>query len=82
MNDQISIMEVWTVYDHPTDYPADYVARRWIANSDGTVTATNDILRHRDLDTVRGMVGRVGGAHLTRVPRMMRDDPKIIEVWL
>jgi hypothetical protein len=76
------ILDGWTIYDHPRDYPADFVARRWIANRDGTVTATNDILRHTDLDTVRGMLGRVSPKHSYRMPRMPDDDPNILEVWL
>lgn len=71
-------MSGWTVYDHPLDYPSGYVARRWIANRDGTVTPTRDVLLDPNLASLRAMLP----PGLARIERMPEDDPVIIEVWL
>jgi hypothetical protein len=75
------ILEGWTIFDHPVDYPDDYVARRWIAHRDHTVTHTDDILKHENLNTLRGMMGRVAPG-LVCIGRYVEDDPKILEVWI
>jgi hypothetical protein len=67
-------LTIWTVYDHPKDYPNNYVARRF----------ENDIPQHEfmvcpDLETIRLLMVCKG---LTRIPRQEGDDPVIVEVWL
>lgn len=78
MSEQTDALVMWTVYDHPTDFPNDYVARKWELDSTG-VHATDEVILHRRLAAVRGQM-RVRG--LTRLPRFPQDEPKIIEVWL
>lgn len=75
------ILEGWTVFDHPSDFPNSFVARRWIAKSDGTVEQTDSVLICPNLDALRWALA-ANYPHLVPVPRMMRDDPKIVEVWL
>lgn len=76
-----NVIEGWTVFDHPTDYPNECVARRWIARRDGSVEQTNDIFRSVSLNQLREVL-QAEYPHLIPVPRMMRDDPTIVEVWL
>ncbi len=73
-------MEQWVVYDHPTDYPDEYIARRWEITKDG-IKATDDVIASRELKYVRAHILRVmPGA--VRLQRASDDDPKIVEVWL
>lgn len=76
------ILDGWTIFDHPTDFPDFFVSRRWIANRDGAVTATQDVLKHKNLDTLRGMTERVAGRPLHRLDRLLADQPNILEVWI
>lgn len=68
---------IWTIYDHPSDYPGEYVLRSWkVADSGlygGSVTA-----HHADLNEVRRVVppGR------QRIERDPTDDPVILESWV
>lgn len=68
----------WAVYDHPTDYPEFYVARRWLLRS-GKVLRTDMILKEEDVEVLRYKLLEQG---LTKFPRHEQDDPKIMEIWL
>jgi hypothetical protein len=69
------MISIWTIYDHPTDYPEHYVARLFHGE-----TPTDSVIQSKDLDTIRGiMIADFGLTCLTRSPD---DDPKIIETWL
>ena len=70
MNEPISS---WVVYDHPKDYPDQYVARMW----DGEAPTTNVILGPT-LESVREPLRR----DYVCVGRFAQDDPCIVEVWL
>lgn len=77
-------LDMWTVYDHPTDYPNDFVARRHVLrtgvpNSKPMSEATSDAIISKDLEKIRG---QLRGAGLMCVPRMQGDEPQIVEVWL
>jgi hypothetical protein len=74
----LELLSIWTVYDHPNDYPNCFVARRFEVNASGPV-ATTDIVCHGDLDTLRRAMVRRG---LTALCRSPGDDPKIVESWL
>lgn len=72
---------LYTIYDHPSDYPEHFVARRWslVGNQDparpdpGPVVAIG-----LTLDEVRGLLPR----GLTCIGRDAGDDPVIVETWL
>jgi len=72
------VMEMWTVYDHPLDYPEFFVARKWIVTrtDDGPV-ATDEVLSNHDLHVLRSFLPD----GLFCMPRTEGDDPKIIETW-
>ena len=69
---------MWTIYDHPTDYPKDFVARKWEIYSTGA-RATSDLLRSDDLATLRGLLDQ---QNLCMIHRSPDDDPTIVETWL
>lgn len=71
-------LEMWVVYDHPRDFPAEYVARLWMIGS-GQVVPRDQVLTSRSLSLLRGEMAARG---LTVIPRFEGDDPGIVEVWL
>lgn len=71
------ILDIWTVYDHPSDQPDFYVARRFVALFDAV--PTNDVILARDLGELRSTLLSYG---LARIGRSAEDDPKIIESWI
>ena len=68
-------LAMWTVYDHPADYPDHYVARKWLCGKE--LEATDEILLDADLDALRKRIP----PFLYCMPRQEGDDPKIVEVW-
>lgn len=72
------VLNIWTVYDHPKDFPHTYVARRFeIAKGDTGVT---DDIVHGELQILRQCFIHCG---LTCMPRSDdEDDPVIVESWL
>lgn len=75
MSDQLYI---WTLYDHPTDMPDSYVARKFEVNSSGP-RPTDDFIALESLHMLRIMMARRGLTCITRSPG---DDSKIIESWI
>lgn len=69
-------MMLWTIYDHPDDYPEHYVVRQYEVAS-GEVVAHGATL-FNTLKEARASVqrGRVS------IARHLDDDPKIVETWL
>lgn len=65
---------MWVVYDHPTDHPDDYVARRF--NWD---KPTEDVITSKDLELLRKSLAQKG---LYPLARNHVDDPVIIETWV
>jgi hypothetical protein len=70
-------LPIWTIYDHPSDYPDYFVARKWLAGKEGE-RATSELLFDADLDTLRRRLP-IG---LYCMPRNEKDDPVIIECWV
>jgi len=71
-------LEMWTVYDHPADYPDHYVARKWLVGKKyAEPEATDEILIDADLDELRKRIP----PWLYCMPRQEGDDSKIVEVW-
>lgn len=69
---------MWVVYDSPTDYPCQYVARRFVvvAGKEDPVI-TQDMRVSGSLDGVRRQIP----PGLFRMPRFSNDDPCVVEVW-
>lgn len=71
-------LHIWTVYDHPTDMPDNFVVRLSIVDSKG-IQITSETLEFKKLADLRAQMRTKG---LTMIPRFPDDDPKILEVWL
>lgn len=69
---------MWTVYDHPTDFPNNYVARKFMVTK-GRAIATEEIILCPDLEALREQLEQLGLVPLKRDPH---DDAKIVETWL
>lgn len=73
-------MNLYTIYDSPTDYPDTYVVRRWevVANEKDPV-AKEVFMVDTDLFKIRTVLLNMG---LFLIPRDESDDEKIVETWL
>lgn len=78
--DPAPVMETWTIYRYPRDYPEHYVLRRWVILSSGgePIPDAAPAALGTDLLTVRGRVPP-GLVCLGREPG---DDPVIVETWV
>jgi hypothetical protein len=72
------VLCLWTIYDHPKDYPNAIVARKYDVNANGT-TATGDVRLFANVELARQTMREMG---LTRITRDPSDDPVIVETWL
>lgn len=69
---------MWTVYDHPADYPDCFVTRAHLVGN-GDQVPTAHVIRGQTLRQLR-LVLRMAG--LTAIARSPDDDLKIVETWL
>lgn len=67
---------MWTVYDHPRDYPEHYVARCFRVR--GGSDATEHALVTKSLPQLRKVLQAAG---LTCLTRSDKDEPQIVETW-
>jgi hypothetical protein len=69
----------WVVYDHPSDYPENFVVRRWeIFNQRPYFRPTGDVVLATTIEEARRSIpwDRI------RFSRSPEDDPKIVEIWM
>jgi hypothetical protein len=71
-------LSMWTVYDHPSDYPEEFVARQHVSDA-GSSRPTPNAFRTRRLETMRMILQIAGLVPMARDPG---DDKKIVETWL
>lgn len=71
-------LDIWTVYDHPSDMPDAFVVRRHVATAEGSVP-TGDALSSPSLAAIRRALANKG---LTCIPRDPADEPHIVECWI
>jgi hypothetical protein len=67
------VLNCWTIYDKPIDYPHGYVARRFEFDQPTNDTFTGP------LDQIRKAFERCG---LYRITRRDEDHPNVVETWL
>lgn len=82
-------LRIWTIYDHPLDWPEFYVAREFaigLRDDTGPVPVmrrdaepTDNLMMARNLDELRATMRFHG---LTVIPRDESDDAGIVESWL
>jgi hypothetical protein len=70
-------MDIWTIYNHPTDYPDNFVARRYVIEN-GIITATSEVRLADTLDGIRQKLPM----GLYCFSRQFDDDPNIVESWV
>lgn len=72
---------MWTIYDHPLDYPAGYIARLWEVRPEGPTPTGHTMQGAGDfgLHLIRRFMEQQGFACLTRNDE---DDSAILETWL
>lgn len=71
-------LHMWTIFDHPADYPDHFVVRRYEVDSAGS-RPTDDIRLYHELSFARAALESGG---LTCIPRHPADDPCVVETWL
>lgn len=69
---------IWTLYEHPTDYPNEYVLRRFDVEPDMAI-GTKHCLTADTADELRDAAMRAG---LTRIKRNPEDESQVMESWL
>ena len=75
----VTPLVMWTVYKHPNDYPADYVARKFVITED--FYRSSDSISSRSLRDVRNLLRSLYPG-LIQLKRPPDDEPHIVEVWL
>ena len=72
--------KIYTVYDHPTDYPDDYVVRTWYTEDKTEPTPNTELfIKDKSIEVVREKLSSMG---LVCIDREKYDDEKILETWL
>ena len=74
-----AFLRLWTVYDHPSDFPEVFIARQSLIGPGGAYHTAN-VIMSSDLEVVRAIL--LDDLRLTRIERDPRDDAKIVEVWV
>ena len=70
-------IEMWVIYDHPTDCPDAFIARKWLVGR-GVLKATTETMTEPEVETLRKYFEASGLINLGRDPA---DDPAILECW-
>ena len=72
-------MKVYTIYDHPTDYPEHFVVRTWlILPGEPEPQATKECSLATSLEEAQSFVPE----GLVAIPRSPGDDEPIVETWM
>lgn len=71
---------MWTIYDHPSDYPNEFVARLFEIRATGA-TATGHVVAAPTLPLIRRVVQRLAPGSVC-VGRRPDDEPVVVETWL
>lgn len=69
-------LEMWVVYERPSDYPNHFIARRWDVLKQAE--PTQHVIKAESLEHVREVMIDMGLVCMMRQPE---DEPQIVEVW-
>lgn len=73
---------IWTLFDHPEDYPDCFVARLSLVRQ-GSITVLSDkVITADSLDDLRNLVQAECPNVLTAIPRHTSDVPSLVECLL
>lgn len=74
---------MWTVYDHPSDFPDCFVARKWIASSGmSEPIRTDSVLTADNLKMLKVKIQHEMPYVIDFIPRQPDDDPVIVGCYL
>lgn len=75
------MLSIYTIYDHPSDYPDQYVIKKWDVQKGNTepVQDPRYVYAGTDLEVCRDQMRNMG---LVLMPREDSDDIVIIESWI
>ncbi len=80
---QRNTLDIWTVFDHPKDFPDCFIARKAIVTASNEGDGfTDEFVTADTLDEVRAKVQDASKHVLWRMTRHPDDDPVIVECWL
>jgi hypothetical protein len=71
----VTIPPIYTVYDHPSDFPNTFVVKRWF----GVIQDERFLMVGPELELIREQLLSMG---LTPLHRDASDDPVIVENWI
>lgn len=69
---------VWTIYEHPKDYPDRFVARLFTVTPEAGAQPTKYHLLADSLEEIRNLLP----PGLVRIERDLADEPQIVERWI
>ena len=69
----------YVIYDHPKDFPDDFVVRRFEITKDGAIPESKLFMNRKSLGEIREQLKRIG---LYPIARHTEDDPVIVETWV
>lgn len=74
-------MTLYTIYDHPRDFPKNFVVREWVVGRDNKTYPEYSLNRwlYDSLEEARKPLKERG---LVCVQRDENDDPVIVETWM
>lgn len=75
----MEVLYIYTIYDHPLDYPSTYVIRRDSILAGQAVRDPDYNFENPDLAICREEMMKMG---LTCLNRQQDDDPVILESWI
>jgi hypothetical protein len=74
------LSDQWVVYDHPRDFPHNYVARCWKHDpATNQYNPTEELIVSPEIAPLRTMLSHKG---LVALPRFTEDHKHILEVWI
>jgi hypothetical protein len=73
-------LPMWTIYDHPSDFPQSWVARLFYALPQPS--ATDQVLKADTLDALVAQIPGIADGRWTWLERLPADDPKIHGVFV
>ena len=74
----MSELVMWTIYDHPRDFPNCFVARKQRIRGNG-IEHTAEVVQSDSLGKLRARFRRMG---LVAIARHPNDDPVVVECWI
>jgi hypothetical protein len=74
-------MYTYTIYDHPSEFPNDFVVRRFTIVRTSPIPVPDETIFYKshDLKEIRMKMYRMG---LTRIVRDPSDPPRVLETWI